>query len=255
MTAAAVLTRVENGLLWITINRPESANTLSRAVREGLWSAIEQLRDDPAVGVAVLTGSGDRAFCAGGDLKEMSQTGMTIPPPDFLPHLGRNIHTDKPLIAAVNGRAFGGGFLLAQMADLCIASDQAQLGITEARWGRGFPWAMPVLALVPPRVALEMMVTAEPISAARAYDIGLVNRVVPGAELLGVAESTARSILANAPLTVRAAKRMVHLSARDTYQGLLDEAEEIFAPVYLSADAQEGPAAFRESRAPRWTGA
>lgn len=255
MSSAAVPTRVEDGLLWITIDRADSANALSREVRDGLWAALEQLRDDPDVGVAVLTGSGDRAFCAGGDLKEMSETGMTVPPPDFLPHLGRNIHTDKPLITAVNGRALGGGFLLAQMADLCIAANHAQLGITEARWGRGFPWAMPLLALVPRRVALEMMVTAEPISAARAYELGLVNRVVPAADLLDVAETTARSVLANAPLTVRAAKRMVHLASRDAYQDLFDEAEEIFRPVYLSADAQEGPTAFRERRAPRWAGA
>ncbi|MCO7191512.1 enoyl-CoA hydratase/isomerase family protein [Pseudonocardia sp. McavD-2-B] len=255
MSSDAVLTRVDDGLLWITIDRAESRNALSREVRDGLWEALRRLRDDPDVGVAVLTGSGDRAFCAGGDLKEMSETGMTVPPPDFLPHLGRNIHTDKPLIAAVNGQAFGGGFLLAQMADLCIASDKAVLGITEARWGRGFPWAMPLLPLVPPRVALEMMVSAKPITAERAYEIGLVNRVVPASDLLDDAEATARTILANAPLTVRAAKRMVHLSLRGTYRDLFDEAEEIFRPVYLSTDAQEGPTAFRERRAPRWSGA
>jgi len=251
----AVLTRLADGLLWITINRASSHNALSREVRDGLWRAFEQVRDDPDVGVAILTGDGDRSFCAGGDLKEMSETALTVPPPDFLPHLGRNLHTDKPVIAAVNGRALGGGFLLAQMADLCIAADHAQLGVTEARWGRGFPWAAPLLSLVPRRVALEMMVTAEPISATRAYEIGLVNAVVAGAELLPTAESMARTILGNAPLTVRAAKQMVRVAAADSYDSLFDEAEALFRPVYLSADAQEGPAAFREQRAPRWTNA
>lgn len=249
----AVLTRLDDGLLWIRINRAASHNALSREVRDGLWKALERVRDDDEVGVAVLTGDGGTSFCAGGDLKEMSETALTVPPPDFLPHLGRNLHTDKPVIAAVNGRALGGGFLLAQMADLCIAAEHAQLGVTEARWGRGFPWAAPLLSLVPRRVALEMMVTAEPISATRAYEIGLVNRVVEGADLLTTAATVARMILANAPLTVRAAKQMARRSAASSYESLFDEAEEIFRPVYLSADAQEGPAAFRERRAPRWT--
>ncbi|MFT4128367.1 MAG: enoyl-CoA hydratase/isomerase family protein, partial [Gordonia sp. (in: high G+C Gram-positive bacteria)] len=225
---AAVLTRFDDGLLWITINRAQSHNALSQTVRDGLWSAFGQVRDDPDVGVAILTGAGHRSFCAGGDLKEMSENRMTIPPPDFMPHLGRNIDIDKPVIAAVNGRAFGGGFLLAQMADLCVASEHAQLGITEARWGRGFPWAAPLLSLVPRRVAVEMMVTAEPITATRAYEIGLVNKVVPRDQLLETAESMARTILQNAPLTVRAAKQMVRLSVTDSYDSLFDGAEDIF---------------------------
>ncbi|MFT4042224.1 MAG: enoyl-CoA hydratase-related protein [Gordonia sp. (in: high G+C Gram-positive bacteria)] len=250
-----VLIRNDDRLLWITINRPTSANALSGEVRAGLWRAFEQVRDDPGVGAAILTGSGTRAFCAGGDLKEMSQSGLAIPPPDFLPHLGRNIDTDKPVIAAVNGRALGGGFLLAQMADLCIAAEHATFGITEARWGRGFPWANPLLDLVPRRVAVEMMMTGQPISAARAYEIGLVNQVVAVADLLDAAHSMARTILANAPLTVRAAKQMVRRFGRHAYEDSFDAADEIFRPVYLSADAHEGPAAFRERRTPRWTSA
>ena len=143
-TGDAVVVREDDGLLWVTIDRPESHNALSQEVRSGLWDAFTRFRDDPALGVAVLTGAGDRSFCAGGDLKEMSRTGMTVPPPDFMPHLGRNIDVDKPVVAAVNGRALGGGFLLAQMADLCLAADHALLGITEARWGRGSPWANPL---------------------------------------------------------------------------------------------------------------
>jgi enoyl-CoA hydratase/carnithine racemase len=204
--------------------------------------------------VAVLIGSGDKAFCAGGDLKEMSAGSLRVPPPDFMPHLNRNIEIDKPVIAAVNGVALGGGFLLAQMCDLVVSAEHASFGITEARWGRGSPWANPLPWLVPPKVALEMMLTASPITAQRAYEVGLVNRVVPREELEEAATVLAASIAANAPLTVRAAKQMVYGAAEGLFGDTFDRAEELFRPAYESADAQEGPQSFKERRAPRWTG-
>src|SRR5690606_12116339 len=123
-------------------------------------------------------------------------------PPDFAPYLNRNIEMPKPVIAAVNGIAYAGGFLLAQMCDLCVAAEHARFGITEARWGRGAPWAAPLPWLIPPRVALELLLTAEPIDAQRAFEIGLVNRVVPRGELRATAQALALRIAQNAPLSV-----------------------------------------------------
>jgi enoyl-CoA hydratase/carnithine racemase len=245
---------IEDQVAWLTIDRPEARNALSKAVRDGLWDGFRRFADDDSAAVLVLTGAGEKAFCAGGDLKEMSATALRVPPPDFLPYLQRTVKTDKPVIAAVNGVAFAGGFLLAQMVDLVIAADHAKFGITEARVGRGSPWAAPLPWLIPPRVAMEIMVTAEPITAQRAYELGLVNKVVPLAELHDAAQAMARTIAANAPLSVRAAKSLVYLSAEHGWSAALDAADELYEPVYLSEDGQEGPRAFAEKRAPRWQG-
>jgi enoyl-CoA hydratase/carnithine racemase len=239
---------------WVTIDRPETRNALGADVRAGLFDAAARFDRDADARVLVLTGAGDRAFCAGGDLKEMAETGLQVPPPDFLPVFGRNVEMTKPTIAAVNGVALAGGFLLAQMCDLCIAADHARFGITEARVGRGAPWAMPLPWLIPPRIALELLLTAEPITAARAFEVGLVNRVVPLAELAETAQALAETIAANAPLSVRAGKEMVYRGARGRSEAELAEADALWEPVYLSDDAQEGPRAFREKRAPRWQG-
>ena len=235
---------------WLTINRPEARNALSAAVREGLWEGFRRFADDTAAAVLMLTGAGDKAFCAGGDLKEMAGTEMRVPPPDFLPYLQRSVKTDKPVIAAVNGVAFAGGFLLAQMVDLVVAADHAKFGITEAKVGRGSPWAAPLPWLIPPRVAMEIMVTAQPITAQRAYELGIVNKVVAGADLRAEAQAMAEGIAANAPLSVRAAKQLVYLSAELGWTAALDAADDLYEPVYLSEDAQEGPRSFAEKRPP-----
>jgi enoyl-CoA hydratase/carnithine racemase len=239
---------------WLTIDRPEARNALSQAVRDGLWAGFRRFAEDDDAAVLVLTGAGEKAFCAGGDLKEMSATALRVPPPDFLPYLQRTVETDKPVIAAVNGVAFAGGFLLAQMADLVIAADHAKFGITEARVGRGSPWAAPLPWLIGPRAAMEIMVTAQPITAPRAYELGLVNKIVPLAELRDAAAEMAGQIVANAPLSVRAAKSLVYLSAEHGWSAALDAADELYRPVYESEDAQEGPRAFAEKREPRWQG-
>jgi enoyl-CoA hydratase/carnithine racemase len=250
----AVRYEVEGGVAWLTIDRPESRNALSRAVRDGLWEGVRRFNDDDSAVVLVLTGEGDRAFCAGGDLKEMSTTSLQVPPPDFLPVFGRNIEVPKVTIAAVNGVAFAGGFLLAQMCDLVVAADTARFAITEAKVGRGTPWATPLPWLVPPRIAMELLVTGEPIDAQRAFAVGLVNRVVAPDLLRSATQELAATIIANAPLSVRAAKRTVHLAAGDLYGRLYDQADEIWEPVYTSEDAQEGPRAFSERRTPEWRG-
>jgi enoyl-CoA hydratase/carnithine racemase len=245
---------VTSGVAWLTIDRPEARNALSKPVREGLFSGVRRFNDDESAKVLVLTGAGDRAFCAGGDLKEMADTALTVPPVDFVPQFGRNIAIDKPTIAAVNGVAYAGGFMLAQNCDLVIAAESARFAVTEVKVGRGSPWAAPLSWLVGPRVALEILLTGDPLTAARAYEVGLVNRVVPDAGLRAEAQALAERIAGNAPLSVRAAKETAYLSARMGIAEAFAEAERIWEPVYLSDDAQEGPAAFRDKRPPAWTG-
>jgi enoyl-CoA hydratase/carnithine racemase len=246
----AVSYAVHNGVAWLTIERPERRNALSADVRAGLWDGTRRFNADDSARVLVLTGSGDRAFCAGGDLREMAQTSLTVPPPDYLPQFGRNIDVPKPTIAAVNGVAYAGGFLLAQCCDLCVAADTASFAVTEVKVGRGSPWAAPLSWLVPPRIALQIVLTGDPVPARRAFEIGLVNEVVPAAELRATAQTMGERIAANAPLSVLASKRTAYLSRPDVFA----EADRIWAPVYHSADAQEGPAAFRDKRPPAWTG-
>jgi enoyl-CoA hydratase/carnithine racemase len=239
----------EGPVAWLTIDRPEARNALSAAVREGLWEGVRRFNADAAA-VLVLTGAGEKAFCVGGDLKEMAATELAVPPLDFLPQFGRNVEVPKPTIAAVNGVAFAGGFLLAQQCDLVVAAEHATFAVSEVKVGRGSPWAAPLPWLVGQRAAAEILLTGDPITAQRAYEIGLVNRVVPASQLRASVQQLAERIAANAPLSVAAAKRTVYLSAPEAWA----RAEEIWAPVYRSADAQEGPRAFREKRAPVWKG-
>ena len=249
----AVTYQLEDGVVWLVIDRPEARNAINQAVGDGLWAGFRRFEEDPGAAVLVLTGAGD-AFCAGADLKEMAALGLTVPPRDMAPNLGQNLQVTKPVIAAVNGPAFGGGFLLAQMCDLCVAGASAQFAIAEARWGRGAPWAASLPWLVPPRVAMELLLTGEAIDARRAYEVGLVNRVVPDPELRSEAGRLARRIAGNAPLSVRAAKAMVHATAGRDLGEAVEEGWRLFEPVYLSEDAQEGPRAFVERRPPVWKG-
>lgn len=246
-----VLYERDGPVAWIVIDRPEARNALNGAVRDGLWDCFNRFRDDGDALVGVLAGNGPH-FCAGGDLKEMAEQRIQVPMSDWIPYLNRNFELEKPVLACVQGVAYAGGFLLAQMCDLCVAAEDARFAITEARWSRGMPWGAPLPWLIPPRVALELMVTAEPISAQRAYDIGLVNRLATPDELRAATQALAETIARNAPLTVRAAKRMVYRTAELGWHEALDEADRIFEHVYLSEDAQEGPRAFLEKREPVW---
>ena len=247
---AVVRYELEGPVAWVTIDRDEARNALNGAVRDGLWAATRRFNDDDAAKVLVLTGAGDRAFCAGADLREMADGELQVPPPDFLPIFGRNVEVPKPTIAAVNGVAYAGGFLLTQMCDLVVAAEHARFAITEVRVGRGAPWAAPLPWLLAPRIALELLLTGEHLGAGRARELGLVNRVVPASELHAATQELAATIAANAPLSVAAAKRTVYLSQPDVYE----EADAIWDPVYRSADAQEGPRAFRDGRTPDWRG-
>jgi enoyl-CoA hydratase/carnithine racemase len=177
-----------------------------------------------------------------------------VPPPDLVPQFGRNVDVPKPTIAAVNGVAAAGGFMLAQQCDLVVAAASARFGITEVKVGRGAPWAAPLPYLIPPRAAMEILLTGDLISAARAERLGLVNLVVPDAELRDATAELARRIAANAPLSVLAGKQTVGLVAEYPLSAAYDVADRIWEHVYLSEDAQEGPAAFRDKRPPQWKG-
>src|SRR3954453_8829687 len=245
---------VKNGVAWLTINRPEARNALSKAVRDGLWEGARTFNDDDSAKVLVLTGAGDKAFCAGGDLKEMAETSLTLVPVDFLPQFGRNIQVEKPIIGAMNGVAYAGGFLLMMNCDIVVAADHAKFGVTEVKVGRGSPWAAPLSWIVPPKVAAQILIAGEPIDAQRAYELGLVNKVVPLDDLRDTVQQMAEGIAANAPLSVRAAKKTVYLQRQLAMSDAYDEAERIWEPVYMSEDAQEGPKAFAEKRKPQWKG-
>ncbi|WP_073252138.1 enoyl-CoA hydratase/isomerase family protein [Cryptosporangium aurantiacum] len=254
MSDAVLFDAREDGVAVITINRPETRNCLARDVREGLAAAWDRFERDPALRIAVLTGAGDKAFCAGGDLKEMVETGMTVPPRDLFPLPYDTIELTKPTIAAVNGVAFAGGWMLAQACDLCVASTTARFAVTEVKVGRSSPWAAPLIHMIPQRIMMEILLTGAPITAQRAYEIGLVNRLAEPGAVLDVALDLAREILANAPLSVRAARETVMLATEMGRSAALQAARHASETCYRSDDAQEGPRAFAEKRAPRWTG-
>ena len=252
--ADEIIYEVRDGIAWLTINRPEVRNALNKAARDAFGASCESFATDEQAKVLIITGAGDKSFCAGADLKEMADTAMRVPPKNILVYFNRTLRTDKPIIAAVNGPAFAGGFQLAQMVDLVVAADHATFAISEPKVGRGAPWASPLAWIVGPRIALELLTTAQPITAERAYQLGFVNRLVPRERLLEEAEAMARAIADNAPLSVRAGKRMVYDSASLGWEDGLDAADRLWEHVYLSQDGQEGPRAFREKRKPVWEG-
>lgn len=254
LASEAVLFEVVDGAAWVTINRPEARNAINQAVSEGLAAAWDRVEADDAIAVAVLTGAGEVAFSAGADLKEMAARSERELPSHLVKGRLAKGETTKPTIAAVNGVAYAGGFNLVMQCDLCVAADHARFGILEAKVGRGSPWANQLGWMIPPRVATELLCTAEPIDAQRAYELGLVNRVVPADQLKTAAAEFAAVIAANAPLTVRAGKAMIRATAGLSPTEAAAVADEIYAPVYASDDAQEGPRAFAEKRPPQWQG-
>lgn len=254
MSDAVLFDARDDGIAIITLNRPDSRNALGKEVRDRLFAAWDRFERDPALRVAILTGAGDKAFCAGGDLKEMVERRLTVPPRDMFPVPGDNIEISKPTIAAVNGVAFAGGWMIAQACDLCVASTSAKFAITEVKVGRGSPWAAPLIHMIPQRIMMEIILTGKPISAQRAYEIGLVNRLAEPAQLMDAALELAAEILDGAPLSVKAGRETVMLATEMGRAAALQAARAAHEHAYMSEDAQEGPRAFAEKRRPQWKG-
>jgi E-phenylitaconyl-CoA hydratase len=240
----------------IRINRPEAANALSLAARDALEAALAAFDRDAAARVAVLTGAGERHFCAGADLQASSPS----PSPALLDRddrpLVRDLALSKPLIAAINGHALGGGLELALLADMRIAADHATLGLTEARLGSmpGSGGTQRLPRLVGLGHALLMALSGERIVAEEALRWGLVSRVLPGAQLLDAAMALAERIAANAPLSVRAIRHAMREGLEMPLgQGLALE-RVLFAAIRATEDRAEGRAAFRDKRPPTFKG-
>jgi enoyl-CoA hydratase len=238
----------------LTINRPEARNAINRVTALALSDALDDCETNDDVWVVVLTGAGDKAFSAGMDLKAFATGEFPITDKGFGGITKRDF--PKPLFAAANGSAFAGGFEMMISCDIVVAADHAKFGIPEVTRGL-FAGAGGLIRLpkrVPLTVAYEMALTGDPIDAERAYELGLVNRVVPASELLDVAIALAERIARNAPLAVRTSKDIMRQSLElneDEAWGVNDEA---FAMIGRSADAMEGAVAFAEKREPNWQG-
>ena len=238
----------------LTINRPEARNAINRATAIALDEALESCESDDDVWVVVLTNAGDKAFSAGMDLKAFAAGEF----PSTVNGFGGITQRDfsKPLIAAANGSALAGGFEILISCDMVVAADHAKFGIPEASRGlvAGAGGLIRLPKRIPLAVAYEMALTAEPIDAQRAYELGLVNRVVPSEQVLDEAIALAERIAKNAPLAVRVSKDTMKKSLELSEEDAWTLNTEAFGPIARSADAIEGAVAFAEKRPPNWQG-
>jgi enoyl-CoA hydratase len=245
-----VLTERRDGILLITLNRPEARNAINGAVSRGLLDAVTRLDDDPELRAGVLTGAG-RGFCAGMDLKAFAK-GEDIGPMATFVQRGAK----KPLIAAVEGFALAGGLELALACDLIVAAANARFGIPEVTVGL-FAAGGGVLRL-PARVgyaeAMEMALTGDPITAEEAARVGLVSRLADPGGAVGAALQLAERIAKNAPLAVATSKELVKASQGRTEDESWGLQQHHYEVIFTSNDAREGSRAFAEKRPPRWSG-
>jgi enoyl-CoA hydratase len=250
-----VRTARRNGVLIITINRADSRNAIDVATAELMATVMVSLDDDPQLAVGVLTGAGN-CFSAGMDLKAFAASGQrpVVAGRGFAGFVERP--PAKPLIAAVEGWALGGGLEMVLASDLVVAGTTAQFGLPEVTRGLvaagGGAFRLP--RRLPHTLAMEVVLTGQPISAARAAKHGLINRLVPEGSALDAACELAAVVAKNAPLSVRASKEVVTRSADWQLGESFYRQREYFDPVFASADAAEGAAAFRDRRPPIWTG-
>ena len=257
--ADSVLYAVDSGIATITLNRPEQRNALSIAAAERLHQLWCEIDADDGVRVAVLTGADCGTFCAGMDLKEAAEirrtTGRDILDVLTDPFYERMRQVKKPIIAAMTGHFAAGGMVLSLNSDLRVGLAGTKGGITEARIGRGSPWAVPLLWMLPQPMVLEMTLTGEMVEIERLHALGFINFVEPTPdEVRKRAYQLAARIRDNAPLTVQAAKASMLAGVSLGCELGFEQAKELHKIVYASQDAQEGPRAFAEKRPPQWLG-
>jgi enoyl-CoA hydratase/carnithine racemase len=253
-----ILYDTKGSIARITINRPEAMNAFDLETARLMAERLREFDADPAPRVAILTGAGDKAFCAGADLKKMhggSHDGGINELWDFerQNRLGQRLQTVKPVIAAINGYCLAGGLELALGSDIRIASSTASFGCPEVRWSilHGFG-AMRLPHAVGISVAMEMLLTGERIDARRAYEAGLVSRVVEPAALLPTAEQMAQRIADNGPLAIRVTKELAWRGLHEHPEDMLRFYAAVTALIHETEDAKEGPRAFSEKRPPRF---
>ena len=252
--ADEVLTEARGKVLLITLNRPEQRNSVNRDLAEALAVALDMLDTSPELSVGVLCGNG-KGFSAGMDLKAFVEGGMPNLPGRGFAGIAERAAT-KPLIAAVEGFALAGGLEIALSCDLLVASKGTRLGIPEVGVGL-FAGAGALLRLprvLPYGLAMEMALTADPITAERAYELGLVNRLVEPGEALNVALELAERIARNAPLGLAASKQLIREQQGRTEAEFWAYQDTVLSSVFASKDAIEGATAFAEKRSPNWTG-
>ncbi len=253
MSEAEVLTEVDGNVLIVTINRPDAKNAMNKAAAEGISAAMDRLDEDADLRCAVLTGAGG-TFCSGMDLKGFLRgESPSVPGRGFG---GLSEWTPKkPIIAAVDGYALAGGMELALSCDLIVASAGAKFGIPEAK--RGLAAAAGGLIKlprqIPPRIAMELALTGDFITAQRAYELGFINHITEGPSIEG-AKALAARIAENGPLALIASKGIVRDSHEWTEAEMWDKQQAYITPVFTSSDAREGASAFAEKRKPNWQG-
>jgi enoyl-CoA hydratase/carnithine racemase len=255
-TNDSVLYSVSGGVAVITLNRPHAANTIDSVLATAFGDCFDAADADRSVRAIVLTASGEKIFCAGMDLRAFSEVkqGEHLAIDQRFLDFAR-VGVRKPTIAAVNGAAVGGGFELMLGCDLAIVAEHARFGAPEVKVGLvpgGGGTLLP--RRIPRAIALELGLTGELFSAARALDLGLVNSVVPGPDVLDTALALARRVAANAPLAVMAIKQAMRVAAESDAARAWAIVDELSPGVAASQDAKEGARAFTEKRQPNWTG-
>jgi enoyl-CoA hydratase len=250
----AVLTERRDGVLLITLNRPDARNAVNAALAEGVAAALDELDADDDLSVGVLTGAG-KGFSSGMDLKAFVAGESPYAADRGFAGITQRA-AEKPLIAAIEGFAVAGGFEVALSCDLIVAARGARLGIPEAK--RSLVAAGGALLRLPRRipyhVAMELALTGDPINAERGYELGIVNRLAEPGGAVDAAIALAGEVARNGPLALKASKKIVQSSGDWTEAETWEKQGEIAGPVMTSEDAREGAIAFAEKRDPQWRG-
>lgn len=252
----SVLYEKNGRIAYITLNRPERLNAANIEVVEELGKIWVDLRDDDNLWVAVLSGSG-KSFCAGADVGGIPTGGWTISKSITFgdkPIGPSNYRVWKPIVAALHRHVLGAGFWLALECDIRIAADDCLFGLPEPKTGIPTVFSAFLPRYMPQAIASELLLLGEPITAQRAYEIGLVNKVVPRDRLMAEATAMAEKLCENGPLALRAMKELMHRGNNMDFTGIIALVEHVCAPVMNSQDHVEGRAAFKEKRRPIWQG-